>query len=172
MKRRSPFARARAKRREMPVVELSLAAMVDMMINILIFLLHLYGRGAMVEPQSDDMELADSTTEEPLQLTVGVVVTRRAVEVGGQVIVDLEELQLPKGAVADGALPALTDALVAELSRERAKAKPGEPTEAQLLVQTDKRVPWSVLGPVLRSGAAAGAASYRFVVAVNPESGG
>jgi biopolymer transport protein ExbD len=169
VRRKSPFARSRAKRREMPVVELSLAAMVDMMINILIFLLHLYGRGAMVEPQSDDMELADSTTEEPLQLTVGVVVTRRAVEVGGQVIVDLEELQLRPGELSDGAIPALTEALTSELARERAKAKPGEATEAQLLVQTDKRVPWSVLGPVLRSGAAAGAASYRFVVSINPE---
>jgi hypothetical protein len=35
----------------------------------------------------------------------------------------------------------------------------------ELLIQTDRRVPWSVLGPVIRSAAAAGIGEYRFVVA-------
>jgi hypothetical protein len=150
------------------VVELSLAAMVDMMINLLIFLLHLYGRGAMITPASDDMQLAGSTASEPLQIAVAVAVSHRAIEIGGKRIVELEEgPRIADGMVEGGAIGALTEAIARDLQRQASRAPPDAektPTETELLVQTDRRTPWSVLGPVLRSAAAAGVDRYRFVV--------
>jgi biopolymer transport protein ExbD len=173
---RNPFAKARAKRREMPTVELSLAAMVDMMINILIFLLFLYGKGSLDTPPSEDLQLAKSDASEQVRASVGVVVTRKAVEVGGKSVLDLVDdggvPRLPEGAVQDGRVPELTAALSARLAKVEAKPLPaGQKYQPELLVETDRRVPWSVLGPVLRSGAEAGLEQYRFVVAIQKPQG-
>lgn len=167
MSHRSPFAKARAKRREMPMVELSLAAMVDMMINILIFLLHLYGRGAMVTQPSDDLQLAGSTATAPLALTVTIVVSRVSIAVDSTPVLDLVSgdgpSRLPDGVVDHGAIAGLTDAIARDLQQQRA-GKPAQDTAPEVLVQMDKRTPWSVLGPVLRSASAAGVDNYRFIV--------
>lgn len=169
--RRSPFARMRAKRREMPTVELSLAAMVDMMINLLIFLLHLYGGGAAVD-QSDDLQLAKSTATEPVHVRVPVVISRTAIGVSGREVVALlldgERSFVPADAVENGAVPALTDAIRADLERQRER-QPSDRAAAELVIQADRRATWTVLGPVLRSAAAAGVEKYRFVVASEGE---
>jgi len=169
---RNPFVKARSKRREMPVTELSLAAMVDMMINILIFLLHLYGKGALDTPPSDDLQLAKSDASDVIRATVGVVVTRKAILVGGKSVLDLVDdggvPRLPEGVLQDGRISDLATALSAKLAKVEVKPPPqGQKYVPELMVETDKRVPWSVLGPVLRSGAAVGLEQYRFVVAID-----
>jgi hypothetical protein len=161
----------------MPTAELSLAAMVDMMINILIFLLHLYGRGAVEAVPSEDLQLAKSTAETTVRPSISVVVARDAILVGSDKIVDLVDddgvPRLPEGAVStSGHLSALASAL--QDRREKAEAKPlpeGQKYVPELLLETDRRVPWSVIGPVLRSASKAGIDQYRFVVAMKqPES--
>lgn len=172
---RNPFAKARAKRRTLPTVELSLAAMVDMMINILIFLLHLYGHGSIEAAPSDDLQLAKSSARDVVRASVAVVVARDAIRVGGQSVVELVDDQgvprLPEGAV-NGA--GYVSELAEELTRrrEKAEAQPlpeGQEYVPELMVETDRRVPWAVLAPVLRSGAQAGIDQYRFVVAMHSE---
>lgn len=155
----------RAKRRELPTVELSLAAMVDMMINLLIFLLHLYG-GGPVAPTSDDLQLAKSVATEPVHVRVPVVVSRTSIVVGDQRVVELlsdgERTYVPIEAVENGAIGSLTEAI------REAVANSEPDTSAELLIQTDRRTTWAVLGPVLRSAANAGVDQYRFVVSSEP----
>lgn len=169
--KRNPFAKMRAKRREMPTTELSLAAMVDMMINILIFLLFLYGRGSLEASPSEDLQLAKSTAKDTVRASVAIVLTRRSIDIGGQTALDLVDdagvPRLPEGAVTEGHLPEIARLL--EEKRVKAEQQPlpeGKVYVPELLVETDRRVPWSVLGPVLRSGAKAGFEQYRFVVAM------
>ncbi|MEQ1565357.1 MAG: biopolymer transporter ExbD [Myxococcota bacterium] len=167
--RRNPFAKARAKRRSMPMTELSLAAMVDMMINILIFLLHLYGRGAVEAVPSEDLQLAKSTAEQEVRASISVVVSRQAILVGGATVLDLVDDHgvptLPEGVVHEGHLPDLATALAAKRAKAEQQPLPeGRTYVPELLIETDRRVPWSVIGPVLRSGARAGVEHYRFVV--------
>jgi hypothetical protein len=172
--KRNPFAKARAKRRAMPASELSLAAMVDMMINILIFLLHLYGRGALEAAPSEDLQLAKSTATDTVRASIAVVVSRRDIRVGGQTVLDLVDddgvPRLPEGAVDGGHLPDLARILADRRAKAEAEALPeGQQYVPELLVETDRRIPWAVLGPVLRSGSQAGIDQYRFVVAMEGE---
>jgi hypothetical protein len=164
--KRNPFARLRARRTHLPAPELALAAMVDMMINLLIFLLHLYGRDPLTVPLSDEMQLPRSASEDAAVVArIPVVVSTKTIWVGTSPVLSLAVVDgrpaLPDGAVADGAV----DALIAPLRDALANARSSERTDApaELVVQADRRVPWAVLGPVIRSGALAGADRYRFL---------
>ena len=163
--KQSPFAKMRKRRHQLPAPELALAAMVDMMINILIFLLFLYGSDPLSVPLSDEMQLAPTDASEQAEaISVPVVVSTKTVWVADKPILRLTErggkVALPEGSLRDGALPELIVSI-----REGIAARVAADAEAstELVIQTDRRIPWSVLGPVVRSGALAGADSYRFI---------
>lgn len=168
--KRNPFARLRSRRHDLPAPELALAAMVDMMINLLIFLLHLYGRDPLTVPLSDEMQLARSASEQQVAtVRVPVVLSTRTIWVGTNPVVSLATVDgrpaLPPEALRDGAAVALI-APLREALAAAARGKADAP--AELVVQADRRVPWSVLGPVVRAGALAGADSYRFLAHAEP----
>ena len=157
--------RSRPRRLESGHGELALAAMVDMMINLLIFLLHLYGDTPVQVQSSSDLILPDSRSHDPMSAAVSVVLSRRAVEVNGQQVIALVDPDgnphLPEGTVESGRLPALMKALQA------AKAPAGTELDAEppaLLLQCDRRMPWSVLGAVVKSAGESGFSKIRFVV--------
>ncbi|MEQ1500765.1 MAG: biopolymer transporter ExbD [Myxococcota bacterium] len=164
---KSPFKKMRAKRRDMPGTELALAAMVDMMINLLIFLLHLYGRNPLQSQPKDALELASSRSQDPIAVAVSVVVSLTAVSVRGETIVPLESRDgvpaYADGAVVDRALPELADRLRTALADAQENAA-GEEVEPEVVVESDRRIPWSVLEPVVASAGDAGIARIRFVV--------
>lgn len=167
--KRDPFAKSRRRRQEISTGELSLAAMVDMMINILIFLLFLYGRGGLDVPPSENMQLAKSTATEAIKPSVTLAVSFHRIEIGGKTALDLVDdhgtPRLPESAVVEGHLPDLTEIL----TKKREELGPTDPDAAkqpELLFETDRRVPWAVLGPVLRSASNAGFGQYRFIVAM------
>jgi biopolymer transport protein ExbD len=143
----------RGKRRDFPPGELMLAAMVDMMINILIFLLTLYGTDPIDVQPSADLVVPSSHSKDPVEPGVSMVVTRRAVLVDG---VEVAALGAEKPSAA--ALSRLQDELVKRLVPEADGAPP------ELSVQCDHRVPWDVLGPVLGVAQDAGYGRFRFVV--------
>jgi biopolymer transport protein ExbD len=153
---------------------LMLAAMVDMMVNLLIFLLHLYGSGGVEVPPG--LQLASSTSTAPTSPAVSVAVSPDAVSLRGKVLLrgtgnDADPWQ----ASSDGTIPVLQDALEAEAKRIEADARPaadGAVPEPEILVQVDRRVPWTALQPVLRSAGRAGFVKVRFLVTSVGEHGG
>ena len=159
--------RGRRRRREFPPGELMLAAMVDMMINILIFLLTLYGTDPIDVRGSADLQLASSLSHDPVKYAVAVVVSQKAVEVDGVPVLALHEdggaLRLPEGSSAlDGfarELAGRRDAAVRAASERRQ-----EPTIPDMSIQCDRRVPWEVLGPLLTVAGDVGFGQFRFVV--------
>lgn len=154
---RSYAARRRERRRrELPAGELQLAAMVDMMINLLLFLLNLYGNATGVEP-SDTLSFARSTEDAPIHPAPAVVVSRASVKVAGDAVGTWSaEGRAPDGAEVD----ALRSAL-------RGLPRSGDAPE--LLLQVDRRVPWTSIGPVLTVAGDEGFAHVRFVVASTSE---
>ena len=162
-----------------------LAAMVDTMINILLFLLTLYGATSLQALPGEPVQLASSSSREALTPRITLAVTPTAVFVGGTSVIALDQADgkphLPTTAVTDGVVPTVTSALQALAkttppppAATPRPAAPGlilggpEPTEAppapELLVECDKRVPWSVLGPLLHTAERAGFGVTRFVV--------
>lgn len=146
-------ARRRARRRqELPTGELQLAAMVDMMINLLLFLLNLYGNSNGVQP-SDDLSFARSTEDRPVHPAPSVVVSQAGVRVGDEVVGTWS---------AEGRAPDASE--VAALRATLMGLAQGD-DEPELLLQVDRRVPWTSVGPVLGVAGEAGFGNVRFVVA-------
>lgn len=160
-----------------------LAAMVDMMINILLFLLTLYGATSLTTLPGDPIQLASSSAREPIRPRITLAITPTAVFVGTTSVVALDVAEglphLPATALTDGVVPTVASALqaLAKTTPPSPAAPPGPlsvgagppqittPDEApELLVECDKRVPWSVLGPLLHTAERAGFGVTRFVV--------
>lgn len=176
----------RSRRHEFPEGELMLAAMVDMMINILLFLLTLYGATSLQPLPGDPVQLASSTAREALTPRITLAVTSTAVFVGGTSVIALDvadgKPHLPTTAVSDGVVPTVTSALQALAKTTPPAPRPATPPPSglivgtngpaadeaapapELLVECDKRVPWSVLGPLLHTAERAGFGVTRFVV--------
>ena len=155
----------RRHRREFPPGELMLAAMVDMMINLLIFLLTLYGTDPIEVRGSADLQLASSASHDPVKYAVAVVVSQKAVEVDGVPLLLLREqdgaLRLPEGTTLEAFVTVLAGKRDAALVVAASKGVEAVP---DMSIQCDRRVPWEVLGPLLTAAGDAGFGQFRFVV--------
>ena len=163
--------RARERRRDAGHSELMLAAMVDMMVNLLIFLLHLYGNDPVEISRSDALVLPKSVSRDPIERAPLVVVSQEAIEAGGQPLVHLVRVDgapsLPEDALVDGRLAGLQRWLEEQLART--PVDPAAPrTPPYVVVEVDRSVPWSVVRAVVGTAGGAGYAGYRFVVRTAP----
>lgn len=142
------------RRREMPPGELMLAAMVDMMMNLLIFLITLYGTDPIDLRPSNELVLPRAATGVPIEGAVVVEVTAKSIAVEGRPVVTLTDGMVPAGGYA---------ALAAALTAERGKVTDVD-AEPELSIQCDRRVPWSVLGPIVTVAGRSGFPEFRFIV--------
>ena len=136
---------------------LMLAALIDMLVNILIFLLTLYGSDPGQAAEAG-VELAASTSLDPVAASVVVVISQEFVMISGKPVGPLEQVgHDPKG---------LQTVLQHEWDRSRAEAVVGEGPvpDPELVLEIDRRVPWTSLRPVLRTAASVGFVDLRFVV--------
>lgn len=145
--------RGRRARRLVTGSDLTLAAMVDMMVNILMFLLHLYGTDPNLQQQGD-IELARSSATKPVEGQVVVVVSTDGAAIGGEIVGSFG---------LEGELVELRDELAGLLVDAAARAD--EEGDHPLVVEVDRAVPWTDLRRVLRAVSAAGYEDVRFVVA-------
>jgi biopolymer transport protein ExbD len=155
----------------MPTGELMLAAMVDMMMNLLIFLITLYGTDPIEIEPSPELILPRSTAERPIQAAPVLRVTTRQVALGSTVIASLTEgadgPALPAGVMEGGRLPDLERELkaLAEAAGPLAEASQTRAID----IQCDKRVSWDVLGPLVETAGRAGFGDFRFIVRTSTE---
>ncbi len=139
--------------------ELPLAAMVDMMVNVLIFLLALYGSSlAGFDPNQVQLPAssAQQTPKDPVQL----VISSAGILVDGKPIVPLqagtEPWTLDSALVEDGLIPSLIPSL------RPTGFTADSPTSSQIVC--DKRIRWEILGPVTRTLQSARYEKFRFIV--------
>jgi len=143
-------------RRIEPQSDLMLAAMVDMMVNVLLFLLTLYGSAAV----DGDLQLPEGTSKSEPASEVELTISQHSVDVDGSPVIGVQSGGGWASLSEDGLTRGL-DALEAKL-RER---HDGTSTETpRLAVQIDRRVPWSVVEPLIRTAGDAGFVDLRFVV--------
>ncbi len=144
------------RRRSVVTGELMLAAMVDVLINLLLFLLQLYGNSPAFLQPGEDLEFARSASEDQVEYATNLRITKSAIEVDGEVVARFG----PEGAPpSPPELEALRDRLAGRLPPE-----PDPEDPAELVVQADRTLSWSQLSPVLAAAGDAGFGDLRFVV--------
>lgn len=134
--------------------ELMLAAMVDMMVNVLIFLLAMYGTGGTHPPAG--MDLARSTSTNADHATVIVVVSATNIVIDGKTLVagkSYDEI------VTEAQKAPLAAAFTQIYADHQAKDKDHEP---ELEIQSARDAPWDAVRAVLVGAGEAGFVKLRF----------
>lgn len=146
--------RHRRERRIQPASDLTITSMVDMFTMILTFLLN-FVDPAMGEEGLLDLPTARATAAAADGVTVRV--TTEDIRVDGALVATLTE----GGRAVAGGVPREGVVIVPVAEALRAVS---HPEDTPLVLECDRRVPFSVVGDVLQSARSAGFSHYRFVV--------
>ena len=157
---------------------LNITSMMDMMTIILVFLLKSYSTDDVSVAPSDDLQVPISSSKKPAKLAVNVVVSRKDIVVDGELVLDLEKGVDPETGHEVIKVPASEkrgqriNNLYKVLFDKASNAKElGQRTGAadfefkgEILLQCDKRLPFSVIREVMFTAGQAQFGNFRFVV--------
>jgi hypothetical protein len=172
------MAKKKASRRGGSSDELNITSMMDMMTIILVFLLKSYSTDDISVAGNDDLILPISSALKPPKLAVNVVVSQADILVDGEPVVRLEEvvdeetgqpkIQIPPGAKRGSKIIDLFDKLVSKAETSKGLGdRLGDDEfgfKGQVLMQCDKRLPFSVIREVMYTAGQAQFGEFRFVV--------
>ncbi len=169
----------KAKRRLEIEGELSITSMMDMMVIILVFLLKSYSTTDISVAASDELALPTSTAEKPPGVAVNLVITKSNIVVDGLEILRLtkvpdeenpgqEILAVPEDEKKGQLITRLYDRLLEKAEDAKQLSELTQNTEhdfkGQMLLQCDKKLPFSVLREVMYTAGQAQFSEFRFVV--------
>lgn len=160
------MARVRRRpRRTFGSTDVNLTSMMDLMTIILVFLLESLSADPVQITPSADLSLPVSSAHKAPRLAVSVTVTQREIVLDGRPVQQLSQATdpttgqtlatIPEEAKVDGRVEALFHELVARLGGGEA---------GELLLQCDRRLPYSVIRDVTWTAGQAGFSDFRFVV--------
>ncbi len=169
-------------RRTKPDAGLNITSMMDMMTIILVFLLKSYSTQDISVAPSEDLQLPVSTTQAPPEVAVNLVVTKSRIVVDGVHVLTLtkeedksnpgqERLAVPKDEKRGQAILPLLEVLEvkADSAKNDGERLAGTGSEefafkGRLLIQCDKKLPFSVLREVMYTAGQAQFSEFKFVV--------
>lgn len=165
-------------RRPSPDAGLSITSMMDMMTIILVFLLKNYQTDDVSVAPSDDLQIPISSAEKTPKLAVNVVVSRKDIIVDGEWVLDLEQgiddatgeeqLSVPAEDKRGQLVSKLYDVLLekAETAKDLGAQTGSADFEfkGEILLQVDRRMPFSVVREVMFTAGQAQFGNFRFVV--------
>jgi biopolymer transport protein ExbD len=172
------MALSKPSRRGGDVEELNITSMMDMMTIILVFLLKSYQTEDISVTPSDDLMIPVSTSLKPPKLAVNVVVSRKDIVVDGKWVLDLTEkadsdsgqqvLAIPDEEKRGQLISTLYDVLLekAETAKDLG-ARTGSSDfdfKGEVLLQCDRRLPFSVIREVMFTSGQAQFGNFRFIV--------
>lgn len=157
---------------------LTITSMMDMMTIILVFLLKSYSTEDISVAPSDDLQVPISTSMKPPKLAVNVVVSRKDIVVDGAWVLDLEQAideetgdeqtAVPEDEKRGQLVSKLYDALLekAENAKDLGVRTGNADFEfkGEVLLQCDRRLPFSVIREVMFTAGQAQFGNFRFVV--------
>jgi biopolymer transport protein ExbD len=150
------------------VAGFNVTSMMDMFTIILVFLLNFLDPSTEV---TGELSLPAARTEQVVDRGVRLTVTKERVLVEGQEVLQLDAGALPAGVARLGRRIDPVFERLAAAAAALPKA-PGsseqDASNAVLLVQCDRAVPFSVLGELLYTAGQAGYGQFRFVVISQP----
>ncbi|MBX2800301.1 MAG: biopolymer transporter ExbD [Myxococcales bacterium] len=165
-------------RRQSPDAGLTITSMMDMMTIILVFLLKSYQTDDVSVAPSEDLQIPLSSAEKTPKLAVNVVVSRKDIVVDGVFVLDIErgisddtgeeELSIPADEKRGQLISKLFDVLLEKAQTAKdigARAGTDEMDfKGEILLQVDKRMPFSVVREVMFTAGQAQFGNFRFVV--------
>jgi biopolymer transport protein ExbD len=157
---------------------LNITSMMDMMTIILVFLLKSYSADDLTVTPSDDLMLPVSSALKAPKMAVNVIVSQTQILVDGVPVVALtrvvnEETGIEVAAVPEDEIKGqLIDALHEKLVEKAESAKSlGERTgldefgfKGEILLQCDRRLPFSIIRQVMYTAGQAQFSNFRFVI--------
>lgn len=172
------MAKRKSSRRGDGTEDLNITSMMDMMTIILVFLLKSYSTDDISVAGNDDLILPVSTSNKPPKLAVNVIVSQSEVLVDGEPVLQLEEymdeesgqasVRVPLEAKRGAKIIDLYDKLTTKAEQSK---RLGEQTgteefdfKGQVLLQCDRRLPFSVIREVMYTAGQAQFGEFRFVV--------
>ena len=168
-------------RRSAPEGGLTITSMMDMMTIILVFLLKSYQTENVSVAASEDLQIPVSSAQKTPKLAVNVVLSRKDIVVDGAWVLDLqrsvnegsggEEIIVPDSEIKGELISKLYDVMQekAETAKELG-ARTGNADfefKGEVLLQVDKRMPFSVVRQVMFTAGQAQFGNFRFVVIKN-----
>jgi biopolymer transport protein ExbD len=147
-----------------PVVQLNLTALMDILSNLLFFLLAAYAAQATEVEVKSEMVLPSSASQTRLQLQLTVSITQKAVQVADVPVAKIEKGNLVGELDEEGNIPGLF-AKLNEIRERRAEAgRPETPEAAGILLLADKDTDADAVSKVLKTAGQAGFVNVRFGV--------
>lgn len=157
---------------------LTITSMMDMMTIILVFLLKSYSTQDISVKPSDELQLPLSSSIKPPKVAVNVVVSRTNVVVDGVEVLDLgrvldeetgeDVVAVPEEELKGQLISSLYEKLLDKAEQAKdlgARAGSDEyDFKGQILLQCDKRLPFSVIRQVMYTAGQAQFSEFRFVV--------
>jgi hypothetical protein len=147
--------------------------MMDMMTIILVFLLKSYSTEDISVAASEDLKIPVSSAVKAPKLAVNVVVSRKDIVVDGDWVVNLvpgedDALEVPEEEKRGQLIAKLFDVLLekAETAKDLGVRTGNSEYEfkGEVLLQCDKRLPFSVIREVMFTAGQAQFGNFRFVV--------
>ncbi len=168
----------RSLRRQGGEGTLSITSMMDMMTIILVFLLKSYSTEDISVTPSEDLQIPVSSALKPPKLAVNVVVSRKEILVDSVPVLRLERVadsetgeetvQVPDDSKTGQLIDTLYDRLQekAETAKDLGSRAGSSDLDfkGQVLLQCDRRLPFSVVREVMYTAGQAQFGEFRFVV--------
>jgi biopolymer transport protein ExbD len=147
-----------------PVVALNLTALMDILSNLLFFLLAAYAAQATEVEDKSELRLPSSTSQVRLQLQLTISITKNSIQVA-----DVPLARVAKGLLVDpvdeyGRIPALFAKLVSTREKHARSGQDQGPEAGGILLLADKDTDSEVVSKVLKTAGSAGFVNIRFGV--------
>jgi biopolymer transport protein ExbD len=147
-----------------PMVALNLTALMDILSNLLFFLLAAYAAQATEVENKSELRLPASTSQVRLQLQLTISITQTAIQVADVPVARLAKGRLEEALDEEGRIPALYTKLVS-IKGNRAQTEQEQGPEASgILLLADKNTDSDVVSKVLKTAGHAGFVNVRFGV--------
>jgi biopolymer transport protein ExbD len=136
----------------------------DILSNLLFFLLAAYAAQATEVENKSELRLPSSTSQVRLQLQLTISITQHAVQVADAPVARIEKGQLVEAPDEEGKIPSLYAKLLS-IKERRAEAGREQAGEASgILLLADKDIDSDVVSKVLKTAGHAGFVNVRFGV--------
>jgi biopolymer transport protein ExbD len=147
-----------------PGVALNLTALMDILSNLLFFLLAAYAAQATEVEDKAEMRLPSSTSQVRLQLQLTVSITQHAVQVADAAVARIEKGRLVEAEDEEGRIPSLYAKLTSIKERRSQAGREATGEASGILLLADKDTDSDVVSKVLKTAGHAGFVNIRFGV--------
>jgi biopolymer transport protein ExbD len=146
------------------VPSLNLTALMDILSNLLFFLLAAYAAQATEVENKAEMHLPSSTSQVRLQLQLTISISQHAIQVADTPVTPIEKGALVERVDQDGKIPSLYTKLVGIKERLTKAGREQSGEASGILLLADKDTDSEIVSKVLKTAGYAGFVNVRFGV--------